>query len=102
MNPASSSSDSQPNEYQIWPTLTIDRYSTQGSAHSSRHAQTGHSIGDADEQRDRHGDARPRDRGEEPVGVVELEKARCPAERRSRRNSGWASVRARRVERGTG
>ncbi len=41
MKPVSSRSDSQPNEYQIWPTLTIDRYSTQGSAHSSRQAQTG-------------------------------------------------------------
>ncbi len=33
--PVSSSSDSHPNEYQVCPTLTIDRYSTQGTSHSS-------------------------------------------------------------------
>lgn len=33
--PTSRSSDSQPNEYQVWPTLTMDRYSTHGTSHSN-------------------------------------------------------------------
>ncbi len=33
--PTSSSRDSQPNEYQVCPTLTIDRYSAHGTSHSS-------------------------------------------------------------------
>lgn len=40
-NPVSRSSDSQPNPYQTCPTCTIDRYSTQGSAHSSIPPQSG-------------------------------------------------------------
>ena len=40
-NPASSSSDSQPNEYQIWPTLTIDWYSSHGTVHATMAAHTG-------------------------------------------------------------
>src|SRR5690606_23921130 len=40
-NPTSSSSDSQPNAYQDCPTLTIDRYSSHGTSHSSIAADCG-------------------------------------------------------------
>ncbi len=40
-NPVSSSSDSQPNEYQICPTLTIDRYSSHNTSQSTIHAHSG-------------------------------------------------------------
>ena len=33
--PASSRRVSQPNAYQVWPTLTIDRYSAQSAAQAS-------------------------------------------------------------------
>ncbi|CAM5393308.1 hypothetical protein SHIRM173S_00669 [Streptomyces hirsutus] len=39
--PTSSSSDSQPKAYQTCPTLTIDRYSVQGTSHSSIPAHNG-------------------------------------------------------------
>jgi hypothetical protein len=40
-NPVSSSSDSQPNEYQVWPTLTIDWYSAHSTSHISMPAHSG-------------------------------------------------------------
>ncbi len=39
--PVSSSSDSQPNEYHVWPTLTIDRYSTHSSSHTNTATHSG-------------------------------------------------------------
>ncbi len=40
-NPVSSSSDSQPNPYQVCPTLTIDRYSTHNVSHINIAAHNG-------------------------------------------------------------
>lgn len=42
--PVSSSSDSQPKEYQVCPTLTIDRYSAHGTSHSSIAPHSGSSA----------------------------------------------------------
>src|ERR1700722_11847168 len=39
--PISSISDSQPNKYQVWPTLTIDRYATHSSSHNNTAIQSG-------------------------------------------------------------
>jgi len=41
MKPASKSNDSQPNPYHRWPTLTIDRYSTQSTSHIAIAAHNG-------------------------------------------------------------
>lgn len=41
--PVSSSSDSQPKPYQVWPTLTIDTYSAHGTSHASMAAHSGSS-----------------------------------------------------------
>lgn len=43
-NPTSSSSDSQPNAYQVCPTFTIDRYRPHGTSHSSIAAHSGTSA----------------------------------------------------------
>ncbi|CAM5244227.1 hypothetical protein SXANM310S_04139 [Streptomyces xanthochromogenes] len=40
-NPASRSSDSQPKPYQVWPTLTMDRYSAHSTAQHSIAAPSG-------------------------------------------------------------
>lgn len=39
--PTSRSRDSQPNAYQVWPTLTIDRYIAQVTSHATMAPQSG-------------------------------------------------------------